>query len=56
MSRPFLVNLREEGKIPFHNVGSHRRIRAEDLFKYRGADQTRVRELLAQMTAEAQEI
>lgn len=34
MSRPFLVTLLEQGKIPFHRVGSHRRIYFRDLVEY----------------------
>ena len=35
VSRPFLVAMLEAGKIPFHKVGSLRRIRACDLLEFR---------------------
>lgn len=34
-SRPHLVKLLEEGKIPFSKVGKHRRVRYEDVVKFK---------------------
>lgn len=55
MSRPFLVNLLESGVIPFHRVGTHRRVRLEDLVAYRHARSRERRTALAAMAQEAQE-
>lgn len=37
VSRPFLITMLEQGKIPFHKVGAHRRVRACDLLAFRQA-------------------
>ena len=56
VSRPHLVQQLDDGKIPFRKVGTHRRVRAEDIFRYkRGMDQKR-REVLNDLAAHDQEI
>jgi excisionase family DNA binding protein len=35
VSRPYVIGLLDQGKIPFHKLGSHRRIRLEDVTEYR---------------------
>ncbi|MEL6877493.1 MAG: helix-turn-helix domain-containing protein [Pseudomonadota bacterium] len=35
VSRPHLIKLLEQEDIPHHMVGRHRRIKAEDIFKYK---------------------
>jgi len=35
ISRPFLVRLLEEGQLPHHKVGTHRRVRFADLMMYK---------------------
>jgi len=56
VSRPFLVRLLEERKIPFRMVGSHRRIRFEDVQRYKEAIDAARRKVLDELAAEAQEL
>jgi len=56
VSRPYLIQLLEKGLIPFHRIGSHRRIKVIDLVAYRDADDTRRRNVADELTAEAQRL
>lgn len=56
VSRQFLVNLLEKGEMPYHMVGTHRRIYAQDLFQYRARrDGERHRAIRELAQAEARE-
>lgn len=56
VSRPFLIhNLLEAGLIPFHYVGTHRRVKAADLRAYQ-RERERQQRLLDELTAEAQDM
>ncbi len=56
VSRPFLIQLLEEKKIPFRKVGTHRRIRFEDVLHYKERIDTERRKVLDALAAEAQEL
>lgn len=56
VSRPYLVRLLDEGAIPFHKVGTHRRVRAADVFAYREQRQAKSKRLLDDLTVEAQDL
>ena len=56
VSRPYLIRLLEEGKIPFRLVGEHRRIRRNDVFAFDRVESARRRVLLDQLIAEGQEL
>lgn len=43
ISRPTLMSLIRDGKIPAHKVGSHHRLKAEDVFAFRKARRARER-------------
>lgn len=56
VSRPFLIhNLLEAGIIPFHFVGSHRRVSMADLLAYQ-QEKERQHALLDEIAREAQEM
>lgn len=56
ISRPFLIQLLENEKIPFRKVGRHRRILFEDLMKYKERSKTKSRKIREQLTDEAQSL
>ena len=55
VSRPFLIKLLEEGKIPYRKIGKHRRIRIEDVMDYKNNIDKKREEILDQLVADAQE-
>lgn len=55
VSRPFLIARLERGDIPFHKVGTHRRVPLPALLEYKSRRDQARRSALAQMTQEAQE-
>jgi excisionase family DNA binding protein len=56
VSRPFLVRLLEEGKIRYHKVGTHRRIRFEDVVEYKENRRKISQDALQKLTDQAQEL
>lgn len=56
VSRPFLVRLLEEGKLPFRKVGTHRRILYSDLMAYKRQEDQARRNVLKEMAKQAQEL
>ncbi len=56
VSRPFLIKLLKKGDIEYSMVGTHRRIRLEDLIVYRDQRDSKRRGLLADITRESQEL
>lgn len=50
VSRPHLVKLLDDGEMPFHRVGTHRRIRLEDVLIYRGKRSRNRREKLDELS------
>ena len=56
ISRPTLVKLLEEGKIPFETPGRHRRIRLVDLLAYQAVRRSHRRSALRDLAHDAQDL
>lgn len=56
VSRPFLIKLLEKKEIPFHKVGSHRRIRFVDILSYKAKSDKLSQNALDELAKQAQEL
>ncbi len=56
VSRPFLIKLLEDHKLPYRKVGKHRRILIEDVMRYKSNSDKERRAVLDELTAEAQRL
>jgi excisionase family DNA binding protein len=51
VSRPYLIKLLEQGEIPYIKVGSHRRVRSQDIMAYKKQRDAQRRNHLSEFTA-----
>lgn len=56
VSRPYLIGLLETDEIPYRMVGTHRRIRFEDLREYRRRDDLKRRHAAEELTQLSEEL
>ena len=56
VSRPYLVRLLDQGKIPFVKVGTHRRVRLGDVLAHRQERDDRRRDALSHLVRQAEEL
>ena len=56
VSRPFLIQLLEKGDIPFHKVGTHRRVRYQDVIAYKKRHDAKQRQMLDALVEQDKEL
>jgi len=56
VSHPFLIGLLENGTVPFHKVGTHRRVHFKDILRYKTKTDAARSRALDELAADAQEL
>lgn len=56
VSRPHLVKLLEEGALPFHRTGKHRRVRFADLMQFKAQRDQASEDAMVALAKQAQEL
>ena len=56
VSRPYLSRLLDAGMLPFHHVGSHRKVRLRDVRAFKDRQDADSESALSELVAEAQEL
>jgi excisionase family DNA binding protein len=56
VSRPYVVQLLNEGKLPFRMVGTHRRVLLEDAVQCKETQRKKSLEIMAELSKEAQDL
>jgi excisionase family DNA binding protein len=56
VSRPYLIKLLEQGEIPYIKVGTHRRVRYQDLITYKQQRDTKRSNCLDELIQESQDM
>jgi len=56
VSRPFLIKQLDEGRIPHHKVGAHRRVLFADIMAYKERADAARREALEKLAEQAQNL
>jgi excisionase family DNA binding protein len=56
VSRPHLVKLLEDGALPFHKTGRHRRVRFADLMQFKAARSQASEQAMQDLARQAQEL
>ena len=52
VSRPSLIKMLDENKLPYRKVGAHRRVRYEDVLRYLESERARRKKVMEELVAE----